>query len=168
MKQMVSYEKDQYTGGFHVCALIIAVILLWIGFQWLLNPSDPLNFWWFLSFFLILGGIGIISSQIYALANRKHLRKVVKEEFVKFPDITVEKVAQNTGITIKDVKAIVLDLKAAGELRGSFSSQTGQMKTIPVEIVDDEEQEKKNYCKDCGTLIEEESAIYCSYCGARL
>ena len=164
---MVSYEKDQYSSGFHVCYLIIAAILLWIGFQWLLNPTNPPNFWWFISFFLILGGIGIVSGQIYALANRRHLRNAVKEEFKRYPDITVEQVSISTGITKKDVNAIVLDLKARRELRGSFSSETGQIKIIPVED-DEDAREKKIYCVDCGTPFEDESAVYCSYCGSKL
>ncbi|GAH25586.1 unnamed protein product, partial [marine sediment metagenome] len=52
--------------------------------------------------------------------------------YEEHPEATIQEISQNTGITIKDVQAIVLDLKADGLLRGKFSSTTGQLKHAEV------------------------------------
>jgi len=160
------YERNEYHEGFSICGLIIAGAFLYWGFN---NLSNVSGFWWWTGFILIVIGISIISSQIYKLTNRSKLRTVVKQEFEQNPNASIEEIARKTGISIKDVRAIVLDLKARGELRGKFSTKTGEAKYV--EVTDSnqpEPQEKGNYCANCGTPIKKESALYCAYCGAKV
>jgi len=91
-------------------------------------------------------------------------------EYEEHPEATIEEIRQNTGITVRDVQAIVLDLKGNGSLRGKFSSTTGQM--THVDIIKKPQGEvsegKVVYCPNCGTAKVKESAIFCSYCGTKL
>ncbi len=113
-------------------------------------------------------GVIILSSQIVAIANRSKLRRVVLQEFQTNPDASIEDVSMRTGISRKDVQAIILDLKASGQLIGKFSTKTGQIKHVSIqkELVSSEEGRK--YCHYCGTPISKESAQYCAYCGAKI
>ena len=163
----MKYEKNQYSEGFSICGMIIAGGFLWWGFNTLFITMP--TFWWWTGFIWLAIGIGIISSQIYALANRSKLRNIVKQEFIEKPNVSIEAIAANTGITTKDVKAIVLDLKASGDLRGKFSTKTGESKHV--EIKSPEEVPSKtsgNYCPNCGTPISKEAAVYCAYCGTKI
>jgi len=164
----MKYEKNQYSEGFSICGLIIAGAFMYWGFNTLINGwiMGPWNLWW-VGFILIAAGIGIISSQIYALTNRDKLRNIVKDEFQQNPNASIEEIATATGISTKDARAIVLDLKGRGDLRGKFSSETGQMK--PIEITEQApEPPKGSFCSNCGTPVNKESAVYCAYCGAKL
>jgi hypothetical protein len=162
------YERNEYHEGFSICALIIAGIFLWWGFNIILD--DITNWWWFFGFFWIMIGLSIFSSQIYKLTNRSKLRNIVKQEFEEDPNISIEMIANNTGITVKDARAIVLDLKARGELRGKFSTKTGQAKHVEITTPNQEPSEEKGkYCANCGTPVKREGeAVYCAYCGAKL
>ena len=169
------YERNQYSEGFSICGLIIAGAFLYWGFTTLTTGFFELKALWWLGFIWIGIGIAIISGQIYALANRNNLRNVVKYEFEDNPNATIEEISAKTGITIKDARAIVLDLKARGELKGKFSSKTGEMKYTQVsqssQLIDEQtEKEEKigKYCPNCGTPIKKGDAMYCSYCGAKL
>ena len=144
----------------------------------------PFNLWW-LGFIWIMIGLAIISGQVATLSNRGRLRNIVRDYFLDNPNASIEEISAKTGITIKDVRAITLDLKARGELRGKFSTKTGQMKTVPIEP-ESSEALKKAFCPNCGTPtfivfrkrsppcpncgtpVKDESAMYCAYCGARL
>ncbi|MHA2288933.1 MAG: hypothetical protein ACXABG_09100, partial [Promethearchaeota archaeon] len=121
-------------------------------------------------FLWILVGLSIISNQIYKLANRSKLRNVVKQEFEQNPNISIEMIASNTGITIKDARAIVLDLKARKELRGKFSTKTGEAKQVEITTPHQPPSEEKGkYCANCGTPVKREGeALFCAYCGAKL
>lgn len=164
------YEKNQYSEGASICGLIIAGMFLYWGFNTLFGFSPSPFSWWWLGFIWILIGLAIISGQIAALSNRGRLRSIVKDYFMENPNASIEEISVHTGISVKDVRAIVLDLKARRELRGKFSTKTGQMKTIPVESEPSESSEpaKGSFCSNCGTAVKDESAMYCAYCGARL
>ena len=151
----MKYTKNQYSDGASFCALIIAGFLLFWGITWF--------FMWYVSIFLIVGGLSIIYSQIRAVANRSRLRKAVKYEYESNPEATVETIGRNLGITKKDVQAITLDLKVRGDLRGMFSTTTGTIEVVPVNAPEDE---KAKFCPHCGTPIREGSALFCAYCGA--
>jgi hypothetical protein len=119
----------------------------------------PIN-WWGLIWYAIAAAI--IIGQLMTIANKSKLRNAVLYEYEEHPEATIEQISQNTGITMKDVQAIVLDLKAGGLLRGKFSSTTGQM------THSDATQGGATYCPNCGTAKVKESAVYCSYCGTKL
>ena len=169
------YERNQYSEGFSICGLIFAGAFLYWGFSTLTSGFfSNLHLWW-IGFIFIGIGIAIISGQIYALANRSSLRNIVKYEFEENPKASIEDISANTGITVKDVRAIILDLKARGELKGKFSSKTGEMKyteiakpTQPIDKLIEGEEKKGQYCPNCGTPVKKGEAIYCSYCGAKL
>ncbi|MFW9950314.1 MAG: zinc ribbon domain-containing protein [Candidatus Thorarchaeota archaeon] len=162
------YERNEYQEGFSICALIIAGIFLWWGFNIILD--DMANWWWLFGFLWIIIGLSIISSQIYKLTNRSKLRNIVKQEFEQNPNISIEMIASNTGITVKDARAIVLDLKARGELRGKFSTKTGEAKNVEVTAPNQATPEDSSkYCANCGTPVKREgNAVFCAYCGAKL
>mgnify|MGYP006309364891 CR=1 FL=1 len=115
--------------------------------------------------------------------NKRKLRNVVKNEIMLNPKATVEQIARNTSISIRDVRAIILDLKAKGELMGKFSQDTGQMEYTQIQekkpqtISEAEELKraqaeqpelKPNYCPSCGTPISNNDAQFCVFCGAKL
>jgi hypothetical protein len=164
----MKYESNQYSEGFSICSLIIAGMFLYWGFNTLLE--DIFNWWWWFGFLLIAIGLSIMSSQIYKLTSRSKLRNIVKLEFEENPTISIEQIATNTRITTKDIRAIVLDLKASGELRGKFSTKTGEAKHVEVTTPNQPpSQEKGIYCSNCGTPVKREgTAEYCAYCGAKL
>lgn len=172
----MKYEKNQYTEGFSYCSLVIAGAFLYWGITSLVAQSWIGLLW--------LGiGLSILSGQYYALTNRKKLRNIILAEFAKKPNITIEEIQKNTGISFKDIKAIILDLKGSGELQGTFSSATGEMQLAAMpptkstmqpsmeqaEAVPAPEVATKKFCKQCGTQIHEnEVAKYCPYCGSLL
>ena len=164
----MKYESNQYSEGFSICSLIIAGMFLYWGFNTLLE--DIYNWWWWFGFLWIMIGLSIISSQIYKLTSRSKLRNVVKLEFEENPTASIEQIATNTGITTKDARAIVLDLKARGELRGKFSTKTGEAKLVEITTSNQpSSQEKGIYCSNCGTPVKREgTVVYCAYCGAKL
>ena len=159
----MNYKRNQF---------IIAGSFLWWGFTFII--AGALLWWgitvlqWSWSGFLVIAiGVVILSSQIVAIANRSKLRRVVLQEFQTSPDASIEDVSMRTGISRKDVRAIILDLKASGQFIGKFSTKTGQIKHVSIqkEAVSSEGGDK--YCHNCGTPIGKESAQFCAYCGAK-
>ena len=166
----MKYKRNQYSEGVSICSFIIAGILIYWGTNDIFVPlwtGTWIN-WWGLFWYAIAAAI--IIGQIAALANKSKLRNAVLYEYEEHPEGTIEQISQSTGITIRDVQAIVLDLKAKGLLRGKFSSTTGQL--THAEIIKKPEGEvsegKVVYCPNCGTAKVKESAIFCSYCGTKL
>ena len=158
----MKYNKNQYSEGFSICALIIAGAFFYWGITSFI-PWDNWSWWGFISVGI---GLAILLSQIFAITNRSKLRNVVLSEFQVNPEATIDDVSKSTGITTKDIQAIILDLKASGQLRGKFNTTTGQIKhlSIPEKAVLTEERAK--YCPNCGTPIKKEAAQFCAYCGA--
>lgn len=161
----MKYEKNQYSDGFSICTLIIAGMFLWWGIDQFINWGDGWEWWGFVSTGI---GLAILIGQILAITNRSKLRNVVLAEFQENPEATVDDVSRSTGITRKDVNAIILDLKASGQLRGKFSSKTGQIKHLSTPEKEPTTGEQAKYCSNCGTPITKESAQYCAYCGANI
>ncbi|MFX1452990.1 MAG: zinc ribbon domain-containing protein [Promethearchaeota archaeon] len=149
----MKYEKNQYTEGFSICGLIIAGAFFFWGITTLITGG-----WWGIIFIGI--GIAISLGLIRAIVNKKKLRNAVKYEFESNPNATVEEISKSTGISKKDVQAIILDLKMSGELKGKFSSKTGQLIA--------ETESKRQFCPSCGAQIEKEGAQFCNYCGVEL
>jgi len=166
----MKYKRNQYSEGVSICSFIIAGILIYWGINDIFVPiwlSTWIN-WWGLVWLGI--ATAIIVGQIAALANRSKLRNAVLYEYEEHPEATIEEIRQNTGITVRDVQAIVLDLKGNGSLRGKFSSTTGQMTNVDIikKPQGEVSEGKVVYCPNCGTAKVKESAVFCSYCGTKL
>ena len=166
----VKYKRNQYSEGVSICSLIIAGIFIY----WGLNDTliQPLFYGAVFGWFgLIWLGIAaaILIGQIAAFTNRNKLRNAVLFEYEASPNATIEEISASTGISFRDVQAIVLDLKARGLLRGKFSSETGQMTNV--EVASSASQETAptgvKYCPNCGTAKAKDAAVYCSYCGTK-
>jgi len=160
----VKYEKNQYSEGFSICALIIAGAFFYWGITSFI-PWDQWSWWGFIATGI---GIAILTSQILALTNRSKLRNVVLSEFQVNPDATIDDVSKSTGITPKDIQAIILDLKASGQLRGKFNTSTGQIKHFSIPEKEVLTEERAKYCSNCGTPIKKDAAQFCSYCGGQI
>jgi len=160
----MKYEKNQYTDGFSICGLIIGGAFLAWGINSLISGG------WFswIGFIFLCIGAAIIFGQFRALTNRSKLRNIVKSEYEAQPDASIEEMAEKTGITKKDVQAIVLDLKARGEFKGGFSSKTGKHEYSPAEERDGSLEVKARYCPNCGTPIKSDEAQFCQFCGGKL
>jgi len=160
----VKYERNQYSEGFSICALIIAGAF----FYWGITTFIPWDEWSWGGFILNGIGIAILVSQIVAITNRSKLRNVVLSELQENPEATIDDVSKSTGITRKDINAIVLDLKASGQLRAKFNTSTGQVKYLSIPEKEVVSGEAARYCSNCGTPITKEAAQYCAYCGGTL
>jgi len=160
----MKYEKNQYSESFSVCTLIIAGAFLYWGISTFVTEGF-IHWWGYISTAI---GIAILVSQILAIANRSKLRNVVLAEFQGNPEASIEHVSRSTGISRKDIQAIVLDLKASGELRAKFNSETGQVKHLVPKETEPTPGEPSKFCSNCGTPITKESAQYCAYCGGKI
>ena len=166
----MKYKRNQYSEGVSVCSFIIAGILIYWGTNDIfvnLYVGTQIN-WWGLVWYAIAAAI--IIGQIAAWTNKSKLRNAVLYEYEEHPEATIGDISQNTGITIKDLQAIVLDLKADGSLRGKFSSTTEQM--THGEVIKKPQGEVSEgevvYCPNCGTAKVKGSAVFCSYCRTKL
>ena len=165
----MKYEKNSYVEGFSFCSLIIAGAFLYWGFN---GVKDSL---WNL---IQIGiGLSILLSQVRAYTNKPKLRNIVLTEFTRNPNISNKEISRNTGISRKDIKAIIIDLKGSGQLRGTFSQTTGKMQLV--EIPKQPEKDAKEieikssgdqrFCKECGTEIDKnEESQFCPYCGSKI
>ncbi len=160
----MKYEKNQYSEGFSICALIIAGAFLYWGISSFI-PWDPWSWWGFISTGI---GVAILVGQIFAITNRSKLRNIVLSEFQVNPEATIDDISKSTGITPKDIHAIILDLKASGQLRGNFNTTTGQLKHLSLPTKEEISEERAKYCPNCGTPISKDAAQFCSYCGAQI
>ena len=160
----MKYEKNQYSESFSVCTLIIAGAFLYWGISTFI--TEGFTHWW--GYISTAIGVAILVGQILAIANRSKLRNVVLAEFQENPEASIEHVSRSTGITRKDIRAIILDLKASGQLRAKFNSETGQVKRILPKETETAPGEPPKYCSNCGTPITKESAQYCAYCGGKI
>lgn len=155
----MKYEKNQYTEGASVCGFIIAGGFLWWGI------NDIIDLSW-IGILWIGIGIAILSGEIAAIANKKKLRAAVRNAFIDNPNTSVEEICNKTGISKKDVRAIILDLKAQGELQGSFSPHTGQLSPSKSARVEQPAPKPVKFCAACGAELEPD-ASFCTYCGAK-
>jgi len=159
----MNYVRNQFiiAGSFLWWSLtfLAAGALFWWGFTVLQ--------WSWSGIIVITIGFVILSSQIVAITNRSKLRKVVLQEFQTSPVASIEEISMSTGISIRDVRAIILDLKASGQFMGKFSTKTGQIQQISIQREPISLGEGSIYCQNCGTAMGQESAQYCAYCGAK-
>lgn len=174
----MKYERNEYVEGISICGLIFAGILLYMGISGIINWNTG-NIGWYFNWVWLLIGLSCLGGQLAKLRNRSKLRNVVLHEFERNPNASIEEISRNTGISEKDARAIILDLKGSGELRGKFSTSTGQMKytevkqkTPATQKVQKHEEKtpepKSKYCPNCGTPIDKTEAKYCAFCGGKL
>ena len=165
----MKYEKNSYVEGFSFCSLIIAGAFLYWGISGIIGGG----LW---NIIQILIGLSILITQIRAFTNKPKLRNIVLSEFNQNPNISIKEISKNTGISNKDIKAIILDLKGSGQLRGTFSQTTGKMQLVEIPKQPEKEIEEieiksngdQRFCKECGTEIDKnEEAQYCPYCGSK-
>lgn len=164
----MKYNPNQYSSGFSVCALLIAGMF----FYWGIDALFIHSFWHFginwMGFLWLAIGIAILSSQISTIVNRSKLRNVVIEEFKLNPNISIESISSNTGISLRDVRAILLDLKGSGLPINNSSSPREESTKVNQNSEVDIAQDKINFCSTCGAPIELEKAVYCAFCGSKL
>ncbi len=173
---MVKYKRNMYTEGVSICCFVVAGAFILFG---ILGPFP-------ISLIALIIGVAIIIGQIYRLSARSKLRNVVKHEFMINPKTTIKDITNTTGMTEKDVRAIILDLKASGELMGKFSSSTGQLEEafiadkekrieqkakveqqVPANQVKPSKEQISKYCPGCGTPVTS-NAKFCEFCGTEL
>ncbi|MFX1365067.1 MAG: zinc ribbon domain-containing protein [Promethearchaeota archaeon] len=159
------YERNQYSEGFSICALIIAGVFLYWGINEFIHWGNGFELWGFISTGI---GIALILSQIIAITNRSKLRNVVLSEFQENPEAMIDDISKSTGISPKDIQAIILDLKATGQLRGKFNKTTRKIKYFSIQEKENPPEQQGKYCSNCGTPTKNEIAKFCSYCGAEM
>jgi hypothetical protein len=118
--------------------------------------------------FPIIIGIAILYRLFVAAANRSKLQDIVVHEFEKNPDISLRDLKMKTGLSRRDVRAIVLEVKSSRHFIGDFSTHTGRVHVIAPHNESNRPDVKATYCESCGTPIRNELDQYCSYCGAKL
>lgn len=112
----MKYKKNQYAEGISIIALLIAAGFLWWGISGYFPYT--IDSWWGL---IPIGiGIAILLEQIGANLNRRALRKIVRFEYEDNPEATLEEITVRTGISIKDITSIKMDLVRSGERLGSY------------------------------------------------
>ncbi|MCP4762945.1 MAG: hypothetical protein GY870_14295 [archaeon] len=165
----MKYEKNSYSEGFDICSWIIAGAVI----VWSINDLLAGSLWGLL--WLGIGGSCLLSN-IYKFTNRGKLRNIVLGEFTQNPHISIGEICQKTGISHKDVQAIILDLKGSGLLLGTFSATTGQMEDVSVQPKVKASQpqpevnpeQKNKFCPFCGSAKSQDDAQFCSHCGSQL
>ena len=166
----MKYEKNSYVEGFSFCSLIIAGAFLYWGINGIIDGG----YW---NLIQILIGLSILVGQFRAFTNKPKLRNIVLSEFEQNPNISIDEITKNTGISFKDIKAIIMDLKGSGQLRGTFSSTTGKMQLAEIKKQPAKETKEivvtasvaQRFCKECGTEIDKsDDAQFCPYCGSKI
>ena len=166
----MNYEKNSYVEGFSFCSLIIAGAFIFWGISGLV---EEVGLW---NIIQILIGASILIGQFRAFTNKPKLRNIVLSEFTQNPNISIDEISRNTGISFKDIKAIIMDLKGSGQLRGTFSSTTGKMQLAEIQkqpekvgkVIETTNGDYR-FCKECVTEIDKSNdAQFCPYCGSKI
>ena len=117
-------------------------------------------------------GVAILYRLILTGVNRDKIRRIVLHEFEKNPESSIRDIMNATGISRRDVRSIILNLKSSGLIvlnrNSHISTETGQLQYLSSQEEQSNLEEKIKYCESCGTQISNESDLYCSYCGAKL
>ena len=160
----MKYIRNQFvrTGSlmWWIFILIIGSAALWGGitiFQWSWAGIFP-----------IIIGVAILYRTIVATANRRKLRRIIIHEFERSPESSIKDITWKTGISRRDVRAILLDLKSSERFIGQFPTKTGEMQYITNYNEVNSLEEEVNYCQNCGNPISDKSDQYCFYCGAKI
>ncbi len=178
--RLMKYKRDPYTKGWLIITAIVIIGLFFLlGINIFTTITDyegndniggliQFQFSWLSILWFAIGCI-ILIRHLLVTTNRSKLRKIVISEFEMNPNISVEEIRVKTGISMKEVSLIILNLKTRGKLRGNFLSDTGEAKSMQV-ITQEQQfiQETKGYCPYCGTPVSSKEALFCNYCGTKL
>ena len=116
----MKYKKNQYVEGISIISFLIVAGFLWWGISGYFPYTE--DSWWGL---IPIGiGITILLEQIGANVNRRALRKIVRFEYEDNPGAILEEISLKTGISVKDIISIKLDLIKRGERLVNYSEST--------------------------------------------
>ena len=119
----MKYKINQYSEGFSIIGLLIAAGFLWWGISGYFPYT--LDSWWGL---IPIGiGVAIILEQIGAKINRGALRRIVRFEYEDNPETSLQEIRNKTGLSIKDIQVIRMDLMRYGERLGNSYALNNQI-----------------------------------------
>ena len=71
--------------------------------------------------------MAIILEQIGVKINHRALRKIVRFEYEDNPEATLEEISNKTGLSIRDIQGIRMDLMKQGERLGNSYALNSQI-----------------------------------------
>lgn len=160
----MKYIRNQFvrTGSFMwwIFIFLIAGALLYWGIT--------IMQWSWTGIFIIFIGVAILFRVVITISNRSKIRNIVLHEFEKRPEASIEEISLRTGISKRDVRAIILDMKMSMHSEDKISTILGKNNYILSQKEQFSLQQKNKYCQSCGTPISDNTAQYCTYCGATI
>ena len=184
------YNRKIISKGNIFAFIIAGIFITWsifafMGMLWNFGTNWVGFIWLGLGFMILLGQIGSISIKY----NQNYeIRKIILWELQHDSNVSLEDVARNTGIPLKDVKDITLILRIKRFLSESYIAKTRtssdqlnveRTSAVPVTIVQSASslptalpartiahppQELPKHCPNCGTATDKDTT-YCPYCG---
>jgi len=122
----MQYRKRSQYKTLSILLLFIAGALFIWGIYIFINWS--LKSWG--GWLLIAVGLIIVVYELFALQKREKFKNKVILEFESDPNVSVEEIAQRTGIPKEDLRDIIFNLRGSGKIKGLFSSKSGHFKVI--------------------------------------
>jgi hypothetical protein len=178
------YSKQKYEAAIGTFAT--GIVFLFVAILSLVLRSFPQfdiialsawGYWLFIpAFFIFIGGF----SQLYTNSKFKKAVKNALLDRGSQSTFNLEDLALEVGIKPKDVLRVLVDLRAKGQIKYRFNSDTGDIILgedvsytpianfeAPKKLESALPSEGKNYCVYCGNKIREGSK-YCAFCGSKL
>lgn len=124
--------------------------------------------WSWTGIFIIFISVVILFRVAITISNRSKIRNIVLLEFEKRPEVSIEEISLRTGISKRDVRAIILDMKMSMHSEAKISTILGKNNYILSQKEQFSLEQKNKYCQSCGTPISDNTAQYCTYCGATI
>jgi len=186
----MNYLRKSNVSSINIFMFIISIVLfIWSMFAfanmlWNFGTNWVAFIWLGLSMVTFFGQIGFINA-------RKKL-KMVFHEIMLNQNSSLEDIAYNTGVPLKIVKKVVVDIKMRGILQSTFNTQTGYMedvhlvssvpkasrKIIAAKVISqpsiqrytkheeiESHPEEPRYCAYCGSALNPNVTKYCEFCG---
>ena len=184
----MGYVERSFGRG-NIWTLMFGIGFLIWGFVALRYPSVPGSYW-----MLIPGGILIITA-ISSIFTYRYNRERILGTLKSYQRVNMKQLSTELKMKPKDVKEIIVDLRAEGKLKASFDPESGDVVifevkgqapagvVIPepttsdtsVKIVSESEKptplmeniKSQGYCPYCGSKIQK-SDKFCVNCGSAL